>query len=1133
MTSTNFVHLHVHTEYSLLDGAARIKDLIKHTKELGMDSIAITDHGVMYGVIDFYKEALNNNIKPIIGCETYITSGSRLNKNVDERDSQFHLILLAKNNEGYHNLLKLVSKAFTEGFYYKPRLDKELLKEYSNGIIALSACIGGEIPALFLRGEENKAIEAAKEYVEIFGKDNFYIEIQDHNLPEQKIVNPFLIDLAKKLDVGLVATNDSHYIRKQDAEAHDVLLCIQTGKTVADAVRMKFSNDEFYVKSPAEMADIFADYPEALANTSKIAEKCNVTLDFNELYLPDFEAPVGLTDEQYLEQICRENLKIRYPEITPEVLNRLDFELDVIRKMGYSSYFLIVWDFINYSRKNGITVGPGRGSAAGSIVSYLLNITNLDPLKYGLLFERFLNPERISMPDIDIDFCYERRNKVIEYITEKYGTDRVAQIITFGTLAARAAVRDVGRALNVSYGDVDAIAKLIPAELGITLKKALKNHDLKRVYESDETAKKIIDTAMALEGLPRHASTHAAGIVISKEEIINYVPLQLSSEGQLTTQFDKDRVEEIGLLKMDILGLRTLTVINDTIEFIKQNKKISINIDEIPLDDLKASQMLSAGDTSGVFQMESAGITTLIKELKPTHFEDLIPLVALYRPGPLGSGMAEDFIAARHGEKEITYLHPLLEPILKDTFGVILYQEQVMRIASDLAGFTLGQADLLRRAMSKKKPDVIASQREIFLKGAKENNISEEIASEIFELIGHFADYGFNKSHSVAYALVAYQTAYLKANYPSEFYAALLTSVMGASDRISYYIEECRHKDIEILPPDINYSYSSFTVSDNAIRFGLAAVKNVGEAAFINIVNAREKEGMFTSLVDFCNKVDTRVVNKRVIESLIYAGAFDSLGNYRSQLLAVLDNVVEISALNQRNALTGQTGLFDDDPEASLTDIVLPEIEETPQKELLAKEKEMIGFYITGHPLDQYRHKLIDTISISDCLGNKFTEDENIKIAGFVNNIKRINTKNGQTMGFVTLEDFSDQIEVVVFPNVFAQVQSILMQDIPLKVSGKLTVSEDTRKVLANNIYSLDSLSPDFHIKINQNKEDEASLKKLREILQKYRGNTGVYLLLTSSNIMIQAAPEFWINISEEVIKEIEDLLGENTIAVY
>ncbi|SEJ26624.1 DNA polymerase-3 subunit alpha [Propionispira arboris] len=1125
-----FVHLHVHTEFSLLDGASRIGELVKRTKELGMPAIAITDHGSMYGVIDFYKAAQKEGIKPIIGCEVYLAPASRFDAFEVDGTRYFHLILLAENNEGYRNLIKLVSLANTEGMYYKPRVDKEILRKYSKGIICLSACIAGEIPQALIKDNPQHADALVQEYIDIFGKDNFFIEIQDHGIPEEKKANVGLAELAKKFNLGLVATNDLHYTNKSDSAFHDVLLCIQMNKTVDDEMRMKFFSDEFYLKSPEEMGLLFDSYEGALSNTVKIAERCNVDFEFGHLHLPNFPLPEGMTDERYLRQLCEDHILQRYKEETTQIRERLEYELSIIKRMGYDSYFLIVWDFIKYAREHKIAVGPGRGSAAGSIVAYLLAITDIDPLKYDLLFERFLNPERVTMPDIDIDFCYIRREEVIEYVKRQYGADHVAQIITFGTMAAKGAIRDVGRALNMSYGEVDRIAKMIPAELGITLDKALKmNAELKAAYTEEEPVKRLIDFARDVEGLARHSSTHAAGIVIARDPLTEYVPIQVS-DGTLVTQYDKDRVEELGLLKMDFLGLRTLTVISDCLDHIKANRGIDLDLDSIPLEDEKTSQMLCSGATGGVFQMESSGMTTLVKDLKPTGFADLIPLVALYRPGPLGSGMVTDFINGRHGKKEVTYIHPLLEPILKETFGVVLYQEQVMQIVQTLAGFTLGQADLLRRAMGKKKHSILMAQKENFLKGAKTKGLEEKTANTIFDLLTHFADYGFNKSHSAAYALVAYQTAYLKANYPQEFMAAMLSSVMGANDKIGTYIEQSRHMGIDVLPPDINASKSSFTVDGNAIRFGLAAVKNVGEAALVNLIKVREKDGLFKSLVDFCARVDMRTVNKRVMESLIKCGAFDSMGGKRSQFLAVLDRAVDAAGAKQRDAASGQMGLFGMEAMEEVDDLALPDIEELPKNEILTLEKEITGFYITGHPLDQYRDKMQSFVSIQDLLAGKFKEGNVIKLAGIILSAKRITTKKGDTMCFMEVEDFTHAIEVIVFPKVFYQNVNTLVPDFPVVVSGRVNVTDDGVKIIAENLCLIADYQPEVRIKLRKDQEQAEVFEELKNVFHEYHGDHIVFLHLIDSRKVIKTEPGFWVKPSEQFLGKIENLLGKGAV---
>lgn len=1132
LESNQFVHLHVHTQYSLLDGASRITELVKKAKEMEMPAIAITDHGAMYGVIDFYKAAKKQGIKPIIGCEVYVAPRSRFDRTAVQGETYYHLILLAENNQGYRNLIKLVSLAYQEGFYYKPRVDKEILRKYSEGIICLSACIAGEIPAAILRDNLERADALVQEYAAIFGKDHFFIEIQDHGMPEEKKANRELVKLAKKYDLGLAATNDLHYINRADSAFHDVLLCIQMGKTVDEENRMKFPNDQFYLKSAEEMQRLFSDYEEALLNTVKIAERCNVEFTFGELHLPVFPVPEGFSDTAYLKRLCEENLPERYPEITEAVRERLDYELDVIHKMGYESYFLIVWDFINYARKNLIPVGPGRGSAAGSIVAYLLKITDIDPLRYDLLFERFLNPERVTMPDIDIDFCYVKREKVIEYVIDRYGANRVAQIITFGTMAAKAAIRDVGRALNMTYGEVDRIAKMVPAELGITLEKALKmNQELLQAYREEPAVKRLVDFAKDVEGLPRHASTHAAGVVISRDPVTDHVPVQNSADGFAVTQYDKDRVEELGLLKMDFLGLRTLTVIGDALALIKENRGIDLDIGGISLTDQKVADMLSSGDTGGVFQMESAGMTALVKELRPEGFGDLIPLVALYRPGPLGSGMVTDFINGRHGKKEVTYLHPLLEPILKETFGVILYQEQVMQIVQVLAGFSLGQADLLRRAMGKKKHEILEAQKENFLNGTKGRGIDEKLARTIFDLLTHFADYGFNKSHSAAYALVAYQTAYLKAHYPQEFMAAMLSSVMGTNDKISFYIEECRRMGISILPPDINASGASFSVDKKAIRFGLAAVKNVGDTALLNLTEARKKGGTFTSLVDFCTRVDMRVVNKRVIESLIKCGAFDSLGAKRSQLIAVLDQAVDTASSKQRDAASGQIGLFAaDDGTEDIDEILLPDIAEIAKEEILALEKEITGFYITGHPLDKYRGILERFTPVERLFSGEISEGRPVKVAGLILNAKRITTKKGDTMCFLELEDFTRKVEVVVFPSVFYQYMNNLVPDLAVAVNGRVNITDDGAKVLAESVVLLGQYKPEVRIYIKKQQETAENFDRLRAIFAAYRGESVVFLHLTDSRKVIKTESKFWVEPVEAFLREIAALLGENAV---
>lgn len=1129
-----FVHLHVHTEYSLLDGSCRLGELIRRCRELDMPAVAITDHGVMYGVIDFYKEARRQGIKPIIGCEVYVAPRARQERAPVNGENYYHLVLLAENNQGYRNLMTLVSRAYTEGFYYKPRVDRELLAQYSTGLIALSACLAGEVPAAILQGDAAGAAATVRQYQEIFGRDNFYLELQDHGLPEQQRVNAALVSLAARLQAPLVATNDVHYLHRGDAEAHDILLCIQTGKTLAEPGRMRFPNEEFYFKTPAEMGTIFASYPLALENTARIAERCQVDIPFGQLHIPAFPVPAGADSAaDYLTALCRERLPWRYPDTPRAAQERLTHELDIIIKMGFADYFLIVGDFINYARQHDIPVGPGRGSAAGSLVAYVLGITDIDPLAYGLLFERFLNPERVTMPDIDVDFCFVKRGQVIDYVVQKYGKDRVAQIITFGTMAAKAAIRDVGRVLGMPYGEVDGVAKAVPNELGITLTRALAaGGELKNLYESSREARRLLDLAQAVEGLPRHASTHAAGVVIARSPLTDYVPLQVSNEGFLTTQYDKDQVEELGLLKMDLLGLRTLTVIGDTVKAVREVEGRELDLRRLPLNDVATCRMLSAGDTAGVFQLESSGITALVKDLAPQGFDDLIPLVALYRPGPLGSGMVDDFIQGRHKRKKTTYLHPSLAPILAETFGVILYQEQVMQIASTLAGFSLGQADLLRRAMGKKKPEVLAAQRENFLQGALARGVDRELAAQIFDLMAHFADYGFNKSHSAAYALVVYQTAYLKANYPREFWAALLSSVMDDNDKVGVYIEECRRHGIAVLPPDVNASRAGFTVVPEGISFGLAAVKNVGEGAIDAIVQARTQGGPFTSLGDFCCRVDLRAVNKRVIESLIKCGAFDVLGTRRSQLLAVLDVAVDRAAERQRDRASGQTSLFGEGTEAAWVMPPLPEVPEAPGAERLAWEKEILGFYVSGHPLDSYRAQLDHCVSLSQLQEAKYQDGQLVRVGGIVAATRSVTTRKGEPMCFVTLEDFTGQRECVVFPRLFSRCRSLLVADTPVMILGKISRGDDELKVLVEMIRPLAEARPEVRITVGAGKERPEILAAMQRILLQHHGPAVVYLRLVATHQVIKTQERFWLNPSPAAVAALEQLLGNGTVQV-
>ena len=1091
-----FAHLHVHTEFSLLDGASRIGDLVHTAKALGMDSLAITDHGVMYGVIDFYKACKKEGIRPVIGCEVYLAPGARQQREEVQGVRYYHLILLAENQTGYRNLVKLVSLAHIEGFYYKPRVDKELLRKYHEGLICLSACVAGEIPHALIQGDDARAEQLVQEYIDIFGKENFFLEVQRHGLPEEQKANRGLVQLAAKYGLGLVATNDLHYVHREDSEFHDILLCLQTGRSLDDPDRMRFNSDDYYLKPPAMMAELFPEdeYPGAIANTQRIAERCQVEFEFGHTQLPYYPIPEPYKDDEaYLRALCEEQLPTCYPEVTDAIRKRLDYELAIIHRMGYDSYFLIVWDYINYCREVGIGVGPGRGSAAGSIVSYILGITSIDPLRYDLLFERFLNPERVTMPDIDVDFDYIRRGEVIEYVKRRYGADHVAQIVTFGTMAAKGAIRDVGRVLGMPYSQVSDIAKLIPNELHITIDGALKSsQDFRQLYEGDAEVKRLIDLARQVEGLPRNTSTHAAGVVIARHPLTDYVPVSMD-EGTLITEYDKDHVEELGLLKMDFLGLRTLTVISDCLANIEKTRGEKVDIRHIPLADELTSKMLCAGRTGAVFQMESGGMTNLVKDIAPTCFADLIPTVALYRPGPLGSGMVDDFIAGRRGTKQVEYLHPLLEPILKETFGVVLYQEQVMQVVQVLAGFSLGQADLLRRAMGKKKAEILMAQKQDFLDGCKKNGLEPGLANTIFDLLTHFANYGFNKSHSAAYALVAWQTAYLKAHYPAEFMAAMLTSVMD-TQRVPQYIDLCRRMNIQILPPDINASDAQFTVDGEAIRFGLAAVRNVGESAIENMMQVRQADGPFEDLLDFCSRVDMRVLNKRMIESLIKCGAFDSTGARRSQLLAVLDQAVVEAQQAQKDNLTGQLNLFSDEALAVSVQLRLPDIPEVEDVERLAWEKENTGFYITGHPLDRYAPKLKHLPPLSVLLSGGVQDKQLVRIGGLVRSAKRITTKKGDTMCFLTLEDFTDSIEVTVFPRTFYQYVNLLVPDAALIIQGRTDFQDDGVKVLADKCWDIDDYEPEYYLLLTAAQGTAELQQQLKDFITAHPGASPVHL---------------------------------------
>ena len=1146
-----FTHLHVHTEYSLLDGSIRIKDLVKKTKELGMDSIAITDHGAMFGVIQFYKEAKKNGIKPILGSEVYVAMNKYTEKEPKDKN-QYHLVLLAENNTGYKNLMRIVSEAYVNGFYYKPRVDHDVLRKYKEGIICLSACLAGEVQQYLLQNNYSKAKEVALEYKNIFGEDNFYLELQDHGMTEQLGVNKDLIRLSQELDIPLVATNDVHYLTKEDSIIHDVLLCVQTGKTVDEENRMKFPTDQFYLKSPEEMYSLFHYSQEALTNTVKIADRCNVELDFNTLHLPKFKVPEGYTNVQYLEKLCKEGLIERYTVITDSIRKRYEFEFNTIVNMGYTDYFLIVWDFIRFAKEKDIEVGPGRGSAAGSIISYALGIINVDPLEFGLLFERFLNPERVTMPDIDIDFCYERREEVIEYVVNKYGHDRVAQITTFGTMGARGAIRDVGRALNMPYNTVDNIAKQVPNELGITLTRALEiSHSLKNEYENNEEVRNLIDIALAMEGLPRHTSTHAAGVVISEAPITEYAPLVNNNES-IATQFTMNELEELGLLKMDFLGLRTLTVIRDAANLIEKNYGIKVDFGKkFTYDDPNVIEMFAKAETLGIFQFESPGMRAFLKELKANKFGDLIAANSLFRPGPMNQ--IPTFIECKHDPSKIKYLHPKLEPILNVTYGCIVYQEQVMQIVRDLGGYSLGRADLVRRAMGKKKMDVMEHERNNFIyghtdedgnviiPGAIRNGVDEKTASKIFDLMIDFANYAFNKSHSAAYAVVAYRSAWLKYYYPEEFMAAQISSVMDSTTQGSLYIQECKRLGIEVLPPDVNTSHDKFTVDNKKIRFGLSAVKNVGKGLIYAIVKARE-EGRFqsfTDLVERIEKLDSNVMNKRAIESLIKCGAMDSLGANRAQLLSIFEKIIDGIHSDKKRNIEGQFSLFDS-VEDDVKDENLPDINEFPQKSLLQMEKEMLGIYVSGHPLDPYIEELEKISTVSTTQLSKEVESvelenrdgQKIRIAGIIVEKKNKVTKNNNMMAFITLEDLYGSIECIVFPAIFDKYNKYIDSDKVVVVEGRLSISEvEDPKIICEKIYPLNYYKNDKLI-IKLPKDSKANLfEQIKVILRRYPGDTPVYVFMERINKTVVADRGLWVDVDNNNVKvELQNLLGINSV---
>ena len=1141
-----FTHLHVHTEYSLLDGSSKIKEITARAKELGMDSLAITDHGVMYGVIDFYKAAKEVGIKPILGCEVYVAPGSRFDKQPGESEERYyHLVLLAENNTGYGNLMKIVSRGFTEGFYYKPRVDYEILEQFHEGIIALSACLAGEVQRYLARGMYEMGCEAARRYEKIFGKGNFFLELQDHGIPEQKYVNPQLLRMSQELGIDVVCTNDVHYTYAGDADAHDILLCIQTGKKVTDENRMRYEGGQYYLKSPEEMAELFPYAPQALENTCRIAERCNVEIEFGVTKLPHYEVPEGYDSWSYLNYLCSEGLKKRYPDADDEIKSRMDYELSVIHSMGYVDYFLIVWDYINFAKTHGIAVGPGRGSAAGSIVSYCLGITDIDPIKYSLIFERFLNPERVSMPDIDVDFCYERRQEVIDYVVDKYGKDCVVQIVTFGTMAARAVIKDVGRVLDLPYAMVDNIAKMVPREIGITIDKALKeNPDLRSAYENDAQIHDLIDKSKRLEGLPRHASMHAAGVLISQKAVEEYVPVATGADGAVVAQFVMTTLEELGLLKMDFLGLRTLTVIRDAEELAKK-KNPDFFIDKIDYEDKNVYDLISTGKCEGIFQLESAGMKNFMKELKPRNIEDLIAGISLYRPGPMD--FIPQYIEGKNNPDKVVYDCPQLEAILKPTYGCIVYQEQVMQIVRDLAGYSLGRSDLLRRAMSKKKASVMEKERKNFIYGNPEENvpgcikngIDEKVAGKIYDDMIDFAKYAFNKSHAACYAVVSYQTAFLKTYYPVEFMAALMTSVVDNTDKVAGYIYACRQMNIKILPPDVNQSDMGFSVDNGAIRFGLSAIKALGRPTIKAILDNR-KNGKFLSMQDFISRMYTEL-NKRTVENLIKSGAFDTFGNKRRQMMSVYAQMMDDEARQGKDAISGQMSLFDlvDDSQKAQFEIKMPDIGEYTKNDLLNFEREVLGVYVSGHPLDEYaamwkKHvsAMTTDFEIDDETGEPRVKDGTKETVGGMIMGKTVKpTKNGQLMAFLTIEDLVGTVEVIVFPRDFSAYRNIIEGTDKIFITGRVTANADENaKLICERVVSFDSIPRKLWIRFESEaayKNQEASLAEKFKYLD---GIDQIIIYCTAENKRIPLPPSRNIKITPELLADLRAVYGDKNV---
>ena len=1145
----NFVHLHVHTEYSLLDGSNKIKEYVARVKELGMNSAAITDHGVMYGVIDFYREARAQGIKPILGCEVYVAPGSRFDKEAaGGEDRYYHLVLLAENNQGYQNLMKIVSTGFVEGFYYKPRVDKEVLRKYHEGIICTSACLAGEVQKYIQRGMYEEACRSAKEYEEIFGKGNFFLELQDHGLPEQKQVNQALLRMSRELGIELVATNDIHYTYAEDVKPHDILLCLQTGKRLSDEDRMRYEGGQYYVKSPEEMARLFPYALQALENTQKIADRCNVEIEFGVTKLPKYDVPEGYTSWEYLNKMCWDGFAERYPDDDGHLKDQLTYELSIIQKMGYVDYFLIVWDFIKYARDHGIAVGPGRGSAAGSLVSYTLGITNIDPAKYQLLFERFLNPERVSMPDIDVDFCFERRQEVIDYVVRKYGKDRVAQIVTFGTLAARGVLRDVGRVMDLPYAFVDSIAKMVPQELNITLDKALQmNPEFRNLYETNEQVKELVDMSKRLEGLPRHTSMHAAGVVISQKAVDEYVPLSRASDGSVTTQFTMTTLEELGLLKMDFLGLRTLTVIQNAVQMAETSNGVKIDIDHIDYDDKAVLDSLGTGKTDGVFQLESTGMKNFMKELKPQSLEDIIAGISLYRPGPMD--FIPQYIRGKNNPDSITYDCPELESILEPTYGCIVYQEQVMQIVQKLAGYTLGRADLVRRAMSKKKAAVMQQERQNFVYGNEaehvpgciSNGIPEKVANKIYDDMIDFAKYAFNKSHAAAYAVVAYQTAWLKYYYPVEFMAALMTSVIDNSTKVSEYILVCRQMGIQILAPDINESVGVFSVSDGAIRYGLNAIKSVGKPVIEELIREREAGGPFKDLADFIDRTSGKEVNKRTVENFIKAGAFDSFGANRRQMMMIYGQMMDDAAQKKKKDFAGQMSLFDfaaEEDKASFK-VKIPDVSEYSKEDLLAFEKEVLGFYISGHPLEEYEeqwknvisHVTTDFLPVEEGELPKVHDGERAIVGGMITAKTMKATKTNKMMAFLNVEDLVGNVEVIVFPRDYEKNAALLNVDSKVFVSGRISAEEDkASKLILEKIVPFAVASKELWIQFADMEEYQRREKDLYRLLMDSEGDDQVVIYVKKEKMKKVLPMSRNVRVNEELLEKLYREFGEKNV---